>query len=164
MAQVTSAREVPWKTPLFDICGEPGGVGVCCYTLWCTSCAYGNNADMMQPGEAPCAGNCFGAAAAHFLLGSAVSQIIAAATTIYLPLNFSFLVHMKLRAGIRKKYNLAALPCHDCLVVFFCSPCAICQEYREICSQQNPVALQTVPVTPGAAWGQGPAQMPPLQR
>ncbi|KAF5839460.1 PLAC8 family-domain-containing protein [Dunaliella salina] len=36
------------------------------------------------------------------------------------------------RAELRKKYNLVEEPCGDCCIHFFCSPCAVCQEAREL--------------------------------
>lgn len=36
------------------------------------------------------------------------------------------------RSEVRNKYNLSEEPCSDCLVHFFCSPCAVCQEAREL--------------------------------
>jgi Cys-rich protein (TIGR01571 family) len=40
-------------------------------------------------------------------------------------------VHAGARRKIRTKYNLPARPCNDCCVTFFCSQCALCQEYQE---------------------------------
>mmetsp|Transcript_11600 Transcript_11600/g.28434 ORF Transcript_11600/g.28434 Transcript_11600/m.28434 type:complete len:111 (-) Transcript_11600:207-539(-) len=36
------------------------------------------------------------------------------------------------RKEIREKYGLKEEPCHDMLVHCFCSPCAVCQEAREL--------------------------------
>ena len=42
-------------------------------------------------------------------------------------------LHSRLyRSRMRKQYNLPATPCGDCLVHFFCEPCALCQEHREL--------------------------------
>jgi len=40
-------------------------------------------------------------------------------------------VHKDLRSDIRRKYNIEE-GCGDCLTTCFCSPCAICQEAREL--------------------------------
>lgn len=37
-----------------------------------------------------------------------------------------------LRGEVRTKYNLPSEPCADCCVHLCCSPCAVCQEAREI--------------------------------
>ncbi|KAJ0430787.1 putative PLAC8 motif-containing protein [Helianthus annuus] len=36
------------------------------------------------------------------------------------------------RTKLRNQYSLPKQPCNDCLVHFFCKPCALCQEYREL--------------------------------
>mmetsp|Transcript_5458 Transcript_5458/g.12087 ORF Transcript_5458/g.12087 Transcript_5458/m.12087 type:complete len:273 (+) Transcript_5458:167-985(+) len=36
------------------------------------------------------------------------------------------------RGALRAKYNLPAEPCGDCCVHCFCTPCAVCQEAREL--------------------------------
>lgn len=36
------------------------------------------------------------------------------------------------RRKLREKYNLRHAPCGDCTVHLFCSPCAVCQESREL--------------------------------
>ncbi len=42
------------------------------------------------------------------------------------------LVHSGLRGNIRSKFNIPGNNCFDCLLTCFCSPCALCQESREI--------------------------------
>ena len=39
------------------------------------------------------------------------------------------------REKLRKKYNLKEGDCGDCPTAFFCSPCALCQEAREMKSR-----------------------------
>lgn len=36
------------------------------------------------------------------------------------------------REKMRVVYSLPPDPCGDCLVHFWCGPCALCQEYREL--------------------------------
>ncbi|KAF5842683.1 protein plant cadmium resistance 7 [Dunaliella salina] len=36
------------------------------------------------------------------------------------------------RAMVRNKYGLSEQPCNDCCVHCFCSPCALCQEARQL--------------------------------
>jgi len=43
--------------------------------------------------------------------------------------------HMFEREKIRAKYNLKEDPCGDCPVTLCCSPCALCQEAREMKSR-----------------------------
>eukprot|EP00798_Chlamydomonas_sp_ICE-L_P005505 gene5505-5532_t len=37
-----------------------------------------------------------------------------------------------IRSQLRNKYGLPPRPCSDELVHFFCNPCALCQEAREL--------------------------------
>ncbi len=39
--------------------------------------------------------------------------------------------HPGTRRKLRNKYNLPSRPCNDCCTTFFCSQCALCQEYEE---------------------------------
>ena len=43
-----------------------------------------------------------------------------------------FLLGVQRRTELRQKYNLPEKPCSDCCVHFWCHPCAMCQEGREI--------------------------------
>jgi len=36
------------------------------------------------------------------------------------------------RSSMRAQYNLQESPCLDCCVHFWCGPCALCQEYKEL--------------------------------
>jgi hypothetical protein len=36
------------------------------------------------------------------------------------------------RSRLRAHYGLKEKPCPDCCVHWFCEPCALCQEYREL--------------------------------
>ncbi|KAG5030222.1 hypothetical protein JHK87_013736 [Glycine soja] len=36
------------------------------------------------------------------------------------------------RSYMRQQYDLRGNACTDCLIHFFCEPCALCQEYREL--------------------------------
>ncbi|KAF5832747.1 hypothetical protein DUNSADRAFT_11266 [Dunaliella salina] len=51
------------------------------------------------------------------------------------------------RKEIRGKYGLENQPCDDCAVHFLgcCTPCAICQEWREIEYQSSDFASATPP-------------------
>ncbi|KAI4969338.1 hypothetical protein ZWY2020_000252 [Hordeum vulgare] len=42
---------------------------------------------------------------------------------------------------MREQYGLKEKPCADCCVHFFCDPCAICQEYRELKSRGFDMSL-----------------------
>jgi Cys-rich protein (TIGR01571 family) len=42
---------------------------------------------------------------------------------------------MMKRQKLREKYKLKESPCGDCPTTFFCGPCALCQEARELKSR-----------------------------
>ncbi|KAH7442737.1 hypothetical protein KP509_03G101800 [Ceratopteris richardii] len=39
---------------------------------------------------------------------------------------------MQYRTKLRAKLGLKSSPCNDCAVHYFCEPCALCQEFREL--------------------------------
>ena len=43
-----------------------------------------------------------------------------------------FLLGVQRRTELRRKYNLPEKPCSDCCIHFWCHPCALCQEGREM--------------------------------
>uniref|UniRef100_A0A453T8V9 Uncharacterized protein n=1 Tax=Aegilops tauschii subsp. strangulata TaxID=200361 RepID=A0A453T8V9_AEGTS len=45
------------------------------------------------------------------------------------------------RSRMREQYGLKEKPCADCCVHFFCDPCALCQEYRELKSRGFDMSL-----------------------
>eukprot|EP00892_Ulva_mutabilis_P003657 jgi/Ulvmu1/1663/UM114_0034.1 len=44
------------------------------------------------------------------------------------------------RATLRRKYGLPEDPCADCCVGWCCTPCALCQEWRELDRRSVPAA------------------------
>ena len=47
------------------------------------------------------------------------------------------------RKNMRQKYNLKEEPANDCVVTLCCSPCALCQEAREMKSRGKLIAMDT---------------------
>ena len=86
-------------------------MGTCCYGFWCLPCLFGSNAEKID--DSSCVGCC--------LLYWLASYF-----------HLCCLPHMNKREKLRQKYGLQEEPCGDCLVTTFCSPCANCQEAREI--------------------------------
>ncbi|CAF0784231.1 unnamed protein product [Rotaria sp. Silwood1] len=100
-----------------DLCGCFSDCGTCCYGYWCTPCLFGSNATKID-GK-----NCFLMCCLYGLL-----------TSVYL----CWLPHYFERQKLREKYNLKPNPsCGDCPTTLFCSPCALCQEAREMKSRKN---------------------------
>jgi Cys-rich protein (TIGR01571 family) len=83
----------------------------CCYGYWCTPCLFGSNAEKIDDS------NCVVMCCVYSLLAQ---------------FGLCFIPHMMKRKKLREKYNLKEDPCADCPTTFFCSPCGLCQEAREI--------------------------------
>lgn len=102
------------------LCGCTKDCGVCCYGYWCTPCLFGSNAKKLEDK------NCFLMCCAYLLL-----------TNCYL----CWIPHMFQRKKLRQKYNLKEEPAGDCVVTLCCSPCALCQEAREMKSRGKLIAM-----------------------
>ncbi|CAF2074792.1 unnamed protein product [Rotaria magnacalcarata] len=101
--------EQEWKEDLCDCCSD---FPVCCYGWCCTACLFGSNAEQIS-GKNCCLMCC-------------AYQILALCALYWVP-------HYYERQKLREKYNLKPNPsCGDCLTACCCSPCAICQEAREL--------------------------------
>ncbi|GLC41884.1 hypothetical protein PLESTM_001262000 [Pleodorina starrii] len=134
-----------WTTTLFDCCAQPSGLGFCFYALCCPSCAYGSNVELMEPvrlwarlgsivldmvafpklllGRPAdqhvmcCGGHCCGACCAYTCMAC---------------LGCPCMLQMMARGYIRNKYGIPGGGCGDFLVTWCCTPCALCQERREL--------------------------------
>ncbi|KAK9833117.1 hypothetical protein WJX74_007900 [Apatococcus lobatus] len=96
-----------------DLCDCMGDCGICCCGLWCLPCLYGdNNKQLRGSGAGPC---CL-----YFWLSCCVCFIAG-----------------PFREELRERHNLQERPCGDCCVHCCCSPCAVCQEAREIKYQRG---------------------------
>ena len=91
-----------WNIGLCECCDS---TSVCLQGAFCPCILYGKMKRNVD-GQ-PCCGNCL--------------KYMFCATC----------VHAGARRKVRTKYNLPARPCNDCCVTFFCSQCALCQEYQE---------------------------------
>jgi len=102
----TPTMAQPWKEGFCDCLSDPGT----CLLSFCLPCVqYGYNAEAIGDGD------CF-MRGATLCLCSCIGCIIAGGT----------------RTNIRNKYGLAEDPCNDCCTAWFCLPCALSQEAREI--------------------------------
>lgn len=93
-----------WNTGLCDCLISPC---ICLQGLLCPCCLYGKN-------------------------NKEVSNDTFCGSMLCYLLCFPCCQQTKTRYLIRQKYNLLAQPCDDCCVSWFCTPCALCQERREI--------------------------------
>ncbi|XP_028774073.1 cell number regulator 2-like [Neltuma alba] len=99
-----------WTTGLCDCCEDPGN---CCLTCCCPCVAFGQSAEVIDKGNTSCA--CAGL----------VFYVLSYVGCVCL---YSFTYRGKLR-GL---FNLPEEPCNDCCIHFWCTSCALCQEYREL--------------------------------
>eukprot|EP00850_Spirogloea_muscicola_P023436 SM000356S13440 [mRNA] locus=s356:84599:85529:- [translate_table: standard] len=79
---------------------------------------------------------CFGPCVLHTLLGGCIGFLtIWSLGPVGLWFTLVSCYACGIRTQIRRKYNLPEAPCGDCCVHFWCHPCAICQEHREMVSR-----------------------------
>eukprot|EP00656_Telonema_subtile_P053514 TRINITY_DN777_c0_g1_i4.p1 TRINITY_DN777_c0_g1~~TRINITY_DN777_c0_g1_i4.p1 ORF type:complete len:216 (-),score=25.83 TRINITY_DN777_c0_g1_i4:114-761(-) len=167
-----------FSTGLCDCCNP--GCCTCCYGCCCTSCAYGDLAAMFTPvDDLCCTGNKCGACSVHYLSGACLTTLIFLVTCAYVPfLTFQSLVSHGARGAIRQKFDLhdGGDKCGDCVVHWFCDPCAIIQETKEmnlrlamqrpagvvliapqaVCAPQQPVAYAQPDAQQGTMKGEEP--------
>ena len=96
---------------LFDCCNDGK---ICCYGCCCTPCLFGSNAKKID-GK-----NCF-----------LMCCIYGLASNFYL----CCVPHYFERQKLREKYSLKEDSCGDLPATICCSPCALCQEAREMKSR-----------------------------
>ncbi|KMZ60540.1 plant cadmium resistance 2 [Zostera marina] len=99
-----------WSTKLCDCCDDPGNCCITCFFPWIT---FGRIAEIVDQGSSSCYNN--------GLLYFQWSNIGA-----------PWIISCINREKMRVVYSLPPDPCGDCLVHFWCGPCALCQEYREL--------------------------------
>ncbi|KAM4119740.1 hypothetical protein ACJW30_03G082200 [Castanea mollissima] len=114
---------VPWSTGLCD-CSED--VPNCCITWLCPCITFGRIAEIVDRGSSSCA-----ASKAMYKLIS----ILTSCGCLYLCFY---------RSKLRQQYTLEEKPCGDCLVHWWCEPCALCQEYRELKSRGFDMAIDKI--------------------
>ncbi|KAK9828699.1 hypothetical protein WJX72_001590 [[Myrmecia] bisecta] len=111
-----------------DCCSDGA---LCCFGYHLTPCLFGDNVDRLR------GGGCCSPCLSYYCLSLFCLQGLVAGET---------------RAALRNKYNLPQEPCDDCVVHCFCTPCAVCQEARELkrrgVSYYQPPASQFVTSAP----------------
>ncbi|GMH33219.1 hypothetical protein BSKO_01053 [Bryopsis sp. KO-2023] len=115
--------EKDWSTGLFGCLDD---AGLCVWGLFCTACLFGENVssltqvqsqqDLINKVPPPVASGC------------CCPCLLYSLTTVYCWCCVGGLN----RRDLREKYGLRHEPCGDCTVHMFCSPCAVCQEAREL--------------------------------
>ncbi|GLC55908.1 hypothetical protein PLESTB_001042900 [Pleodorina starrii] len=105
-----------WTTELCECCEEPSGCGFCFYAWCCSCCAYGSNAELMEP-VVCCGGECYPACLAY-------------AGMVYI--GCPCILQTMTRGYIRNKYGIPGSTCGDFMIAWCCSACSMCQERREL--------------------------------
>ncbi|XP_047064169.1 cell number regulator 2-like [Lolium rigidum] len=108
---MSSLNSDSWTTGLLGCCDDAGS---CCLTFFCPCVAFGRIAEIVDQGATSC----------------------CVSGTLYLALasltGMGCLYSCCYRSRLRGHYGLKEKPCADCCVHWFCEPCALCQEYREL--------------------------------
>ncbi|KAI3516652.1 hypothetical protein L1887_15575 [Cichorium endivia] len=102
---------VSWSSSLCACCSD---VPNCCLTCWCPCITFGQIAEIIDKGNTSCG------------VHGALYSLIQALTCCGCMYSCTYRTNMRIQFGLRET------PCPDCLVHFFCEPCALCQEYREL--------------------------------
>lgn len=161
-----------YQTGVCDCCAEPGGMKLCCYGFCCAPCLFGQNVEEMGPTRwsgkqadpfvIPCWAACltFGVLGVlHTLPALAHKGTCELTPILQVLLRRRIRRHYKIQ-GHSKQYSCPAVPCGcfectdddcaDCCSAYWCTPCALCQDAREIQLRGSTAAL-TLPepvVTP----------------
>ncbi|XP_017192424.2 protein PLANT CADMIUM RESISTANCE 2-like [Malus domestica] len=106
-----------WSTGLLDCFSD---CSVCCLGFWCPCVVAGRVAEIVSKGETSCFWHGCSYAAINFV------------TNFAFGISCGFCITRGFRTELREQYTLEEKPCNDCCVHFFCNPCALCQEYREL--------------------------------
>ncbi|GLT48928.1 hypothetical protein SLA2020_225160 [Shorea laevis] len=109
--QMPAPRAEGWRTGLFDCLEDPMNALV---TAFFPCLTFGQIAEIVDDGHTSCGMSALFYGLLAFLIG--------------LP----GILSSTYRTKLRKKFSLAESPAPDWVTHFFCEPCALCQEYREL--------------------------------
>ncbi|KAJ6907510.1 cell number regulator 1-like [Populus alba x Populus x berolinensis] len=141
-----TATATRWSTGLCHCCDDPAN---CLVTCMCPCVTFGQIAEVVNKGsicKPPSNANlckfseflklkCCLLSDGIFVFWPFHAACAASGAVYGLLLGFtglSCLYSCFYRSRLRGQYDLEEAPCVDCLVHFFCEPCALCQEYREL--------------------------------
>lgn len=143
--QVVQINQGPsqWSSGIFDCDQDCGSfvLGCCCPCI-----QYGTNMDILS--KSGCAGPC----CSYYCLACVGCHCIIGSSG---------------RGNIRNRYLIPGDGCEDCLLHYFCIPCVLSQEYRELMKREtNKVIVQTNVIAQPMMVAQPmmqPQQYPPQQ-
>mmetsp|Transcript_19842 Transcript_19842/g.50265 ORF Transcript_19842/g.50265 Transcript_19842/m.50265 type:complete len:240 (-) Transcript_19842:94-813(-) len=144
-----------WSSGLLTGCmGDPGGCHACLYTSFCPCMAFGDITAKMQGGEVVLGGSWLGGCVAHYLLGGCITMWNLPFCNLWMWATCTHLVHVPTRTAIRHRYNIPGTELGDCCEIFWCEPCALVQERKELMLRgeiaRHPTAVASVVSVPNA--------------
>ncbi|KAH7921872.1 PLAC8-domain-containing protein [Leucogyrophana mollusca] len=116
-----------WRYGLFSCFGE---VGTCCFSCFCPCMSFAKNKKRLdhlqdkgssdpEHGGSGCNSDC----CFHFGLT--------------LCCGLGWVLQLGTRGALRARRHIEGNPCNDCLAAFFCTPCELTQESRELGCEEN---------------------------
>lgn len=129
----TSSNDGPvqWSSGICACCDD---MPSCFIGLFCPCYLFAKNAEFLG------SGTLIGPCMTHLVLWALINSVGCLLTDCVLlgfPGCFISCYACNYRKNLRAKYNLPEAPCGDFVTHFFCHPCAVCQEYREICERSG---------------------------
>ncbi|KAJ8442518.1 hypothetical protein Cgig2_022401 [Carnegiea gigantea] len=99
--------------------------GLRCLTFWCPCITFGQIAEIVDKGSAPCG------------VSGTLYTLLLGFT------GFQWIYSCMYRSKLKALYGIEDDCCEDCCTHFWCECCALCQEYRELQHRGYDVALGT---------------------
>ncbi|GLI61814.1 hypothetical protein VaNZ11_004323 [Volvox africanus] len=131
-----SPEGTQWSTGLCDCCARPGGGALGCVALCMPFVQFGVLAEEISKDGPAFAGGSFCCAASLFGLLDVVAALLH--LNLFPGVHLvptSALLHMKMRGHLRTKYGIKGSVLSDLCTTWWCGPCALAQETREIVIQ-----------------------------
>ncbi|KAL8171112.1 hypothetical protein V2J09_022916 [Rumex salicifolius] len=140
--QAPPAQQRPgyWSSGLCDCFSD---VRSCCLVCWCPCVAFGQLSEVVDKGTSckyklklePLTCCCNGS------LYLCLCSVGAMAMVFGLPLSCQWIYSCTYRAKIKQDLGMPPSCCEECCLHFWCEPCSLCQEYRQIQSQGYDLSL-----------------------
>lgn len=135
-----------FHSDLCDVCAHPGGVGLFVEALFCPCCVLRENLKYLERIDPSSAathsscdadGHCFGYGSFELLQTAvwAVTAFFVQPVGVGFAVNIASIFHCSARDRVLKLYGIThrSSECQNtCLETYFCAPCALAQERREI--------------------------------
>ncbi|KAI0064859.1 PLAC8-domain-containing protein [Artomyces pyxidatus] len=107
----------------FGLCSACGDCGTCCMAWWCPCIVYGKNRqrlDYLQTRGVPRpdGGETFNS---HCMLDCLLGCV-----------GIGWVLNIGTRSDVRARYRIRGSVCGDCCVAYWCVPCDLVQEHREL--------------------------------